>query len=282
MSCTELGWTVKQGDTVCAESDRGLGGCSLTMPQPAAAAHCESHGARLCSMAELPAAKGTGCSLDRSPVWSATTCTTAQGRNGFLTLVAKQSTQTCNAAPSDRAGVRCCADPDLSVSAALDPGAADSYEAPYEPPSEGEHFASAEGSPMGGRELLFAVGGGTAVCFIMLAGYVVHRSLCARPEKTRQVNMVSMQSPHPVSRAPAWHDANGLRVELGSFAASPEPSMVHPMVSPEQSMDGQPIRYSTVVMPTRAVVPPPPPAPPIFSRQGSSYYKRVSLAEQRC
>jgi len=284
-SCTELGWTVKLGDTVCAESDQGLGGCSATMSQPAAAAHCESHGARLCSMAELPAAKGTGCSLNRSPVWSATTCTTAQGRNGFLTLVAKQSTQTCNAAPSDRAGARCCADPDLSFSAALAPGAADSYEAPYEPPSEGEHFASVEGSPMGGRELLFAVGGGIAVCFIMLAGYVVHRSLCARLVKTRQVNMISMQSTQPVSRAPPWHDANGQRVELGSFAASPEPSMVHPMVSPEQSMegmDGQPMRYSSVRMPIGAVAPPPPPAPPTFSRQGSSYYKCVALAEQRC
>ena len=281
-SCAELGWTVKLGDTVCAESDWGLGGCSATTSQPAAATHCESHGARLCSMAELPAAKGTGCSLNRSPVWSSTTCTTAQGRNGFLTLVAKQSTQTCNAAPSDRAGARCCADPDLSFSAALAPGAADSYEAPYEPPSEGEHFASAEGSPIGGRELLFAVGGGAAVCFFMLAGYVLHRSLCARRMKTRQVNMISMQTTRPV---PPWYDANGQRVELGSYAVSPEPSMVHAMASPEPSMDdmdGQPMRHSSVKMPIGAVAPPPPPAPPAFFRQGSSYYKRVSLAEQRC
>jgi len=240
------------------------------MPHAAAAAHCESHGARLCAMVELPAARGTGCRFDKEPVWSATACTTAQGERGFLSLIARDDTQTCNVAASYPASVRCCADPRLIQGVNIAPAVSDSYEEPYEPPTDDGQLASAGGSATssgllasaGGSSLLFAAGGGAAVCCLMLASYALYRTRCSRDVKNTQ----------PARQALPWHDATGARIQLHSVPVTPEPSIVH----------AEPTRHSSVKMPVGSVAPPPPPILPPMFRQESSFYKRLSLAEQRC
>jgi hypothetical protein len=117
-SCNDLGWTnaAERGNpSVCGESDNRLGGCSGLLTFKKAAAFCLSRGARLCSVLELKndEARGTGCSLDTSFVWSNTSC----GATGH-----KQALGSCGAtrcgAENATSNVRCCADdfPDPSDS----------------------------------------------------------------------------------------------------------------------------------------------------------------------
>ncbi|KAL1510581.1 hypothetical protein AB1Y20_006882 [Prymnesium parvum] len=79
LAATHGGWarrTPFAGGHVCAESERGLGGCHAAASLPEAAALCDGAGARLCTAAELraDAAAASGCHFDRARVWSATPC----------------------------------------------------------------------------------------------------------------------------------------------------------------------------------------------------------------
>lgn len=112
-SCGDLGWTNagSYGSTsVCGGSKDITGSCSGTVVWSAARTFCEDMGARLCTSAELlnDEAKTTGCSLDRTLVWSSSEdCpnghSVAPGSTGLGTA------PTCEPDLSSFA-VRCCAD----------------------------------------------------------------------------------------------------------------------------------------------------------------------------
>jgi len=118
-TCTDLGWgnAASYGSTsVCGESDLSMGGCSGNMVWAAAEAFCSSAGARMCTVAELQAdeARGTGCGIDRTMVWSSDVCS-----GGYMAAPGSSKSGTtpiCEAAGTLTNVARCCAEVSLSVS----------------------------------------------------------------------------------------------------------------------------------------------------------------------
>jgi len=117
-SCAQLDWPTwsdyNSNRQVCGASNaRPLHGCSGLLSWQAARDFCEAAGARLCTEKELrrDETAGSGCGLDRAPVWSATVCRhggyiTAAGAAKHLTEVPATCTQ-----PSGQSGhARCCGD----------------------------------------------------------------------------------------------------------------------------------------------------------------------------
>lgn len=239
------------------------------MTHAAAAARCESHGARLCTMEEMPAVVGTGCFLNREHVWSATSCTTGQGEPGFLTLVARDDLQRCNADAMSTASLRCCADPPIRATTNLALGVADSYEDPYDQTTDVQPTMSGSGAQKLPPSVA-ALFGGAAVLLLVLASYGLHRARRSQVLKANKLHSID-----PAANALPWHNADGTRIELHSVASTPEPSMDYGK--------GSAVRHSSVTMPVGKAAPPPPPiaTPPLY-RRGSSYYDRLSVAEQRC
>ena len=93
---------------MCGESDLNLGGCHSSLDFHAAVAVCSAAGARLCTSDEISArtTKGTGCSLDRRSIWSATECS----GGGFETMRGGSGKRKTCSDVSAKKGVRCCSD----------------------------------------------------------------------------------------------------------------------------------------------------------------------------
>lgn len=134
--CSALRWPLRSGATVCAKSAIGPypGVCLETESASAAAAHCASVGARLCTESELSAgyARATGCGFDNQIVWTSTPCAPTgctslggrrlgPGKPGGAQAGAKLE-WACGLPVLDggvKAAVRCCAPPALPVLAKL-------------------------------------------------------------------------------------------------------------------------------------------------------------------
>ena len=119
-SCQELGWdtAARFGSLlVCGESYLNLGGCSGEKTHQQAKLFCEDAGSRLCSAEELQSdeARGSGCSYDRTMVWSSSPCS-----EGFLQAMGSTLGGTIKECiePKTRGAVRCCADVPLPKASA--------------------------------------------------------------------------------------------------------------------------------------------------------------------
>jgi len=120
-------WPSKRGDSkVCGESDDGLGpnhkrqcyGRAGQQVSWAQAEHvCIGAGARMCTVEELEAdeTRGTGCSHDRTHVWSADTVDCKPGWHvGVVGSSGTKKKSKC-IQDSGSAAVRCCADTTVTV-----------------------------------------------------------------------------------------------------------------------------------------------------------------------
>jgi arylsulfatase I/J len=115
-SCASLGWTVKnKSPTVCASS-KPAGKCVWgSKPYANARKMCAAAGARLCTADELVSnvAQGTGCGLDKSPVWSSTVCAVGGKRLAGRLTVTNGEPPVCLSRRTIRKGggraeTRCC------------------------------------------------------------------------------------------------------------------------------------------------------------------------------
>eukprot|EP00958_Prasinococcus_capsulatus_P020534 scaffold2691_cov417-Prasinococcus_capsulatus_cf.AAC.24 len=105
--CGDLNWKFNGPSfpDVCGESP----GCQ-TLAWEDALSHCESLGARLCTVEDHVAAHSTGCSFNGNQIWTQSPC---NGGNGFLAVSAKQNQDLADPVcvdPSVKLPVRCCAD----------------------------------------------------------------------------------------------------------------------------------------------------------------------------
>lgn len=113
LTCAELGWenaAAKGNPEICGDSDDASLACSGAIDYPAAVAHCEAVGARLCTVTEMmnDETQGTGCGYDGQRVWTSTPC------DGGQIGVAGSSSALDDFPPvclgGGNAVVRCCAD----------------------------------------------------------------------------------------------------------------------------------------------------------------------------
>jgi len=118
---SDLKFKFRSSADVCAQSDLDPTPTSACITRKGsgtgadfkgALGFCTAVGARLCSAEELEdgVAKGTGCSNDNRNVWSATKCTSADGK-GYFSVAGSgaSSTRTC-ASGTRLLSARCCAD----------------------------------------------------------------------------------------------------------------------------------------------------------------------------
>lgn len=124
-SCSDLEWPVEDlNPSICASSEVG-GKCSGKMSYLEAEQFCEDSGTRLCTSAELSIDAGiyTGCDLDSSRVWTATSTGCQKGE----VLTRAGSTAVLESLPVQCAhkdqvfGARCCADVDTTSAKVIRP-----------------------------------------------------------------------------------------------------------------------------------------------------------------
>ena len=99
------GWK-KIGGT-CGESDKGWS-CSRDKTLQQANNICVNKGARLCTVAEIPASSATGCRLDKSYIWTKDICDQG-GVSGYFVAMGNDNTNLQCRGFDDVANVRCCA-----------------------------------------------------------------------------------------------------------------------------------------------------------------------------
>lgn len=115
LSCHELGWRASkrvQIHGVCGATPTSVDGiCPGEVDFEVAIRVCEDLGARLCRPEELAAdvVRGSGCWLDRQPIWTSQTCDSGYIRATGSSKVAPNPTCGSTAARSV-ASMRCCAD----------------------------------------------------------------------------------------------------------------------------------------------------------------------------
>ena len=118
--CDQPGWRTKRQETVCAASIRTSNECNRAVTWSRAADVCLSTGGRLCTADELRrnAARGVGCNLDRSAVWTEDACGSTpghrllvpgsdRGRNSVREECVP--TEALTGQPLALSGVKCCA-----------------------------------------------------------------------------------------------------------------------------------------------------------------------------
>ena len=100
---------------VCA-LPKGQASCSVkNRPFLDAESHCEAKGMRLCSQAEYEAGDGagSGCLLDKQPVWTSTVCSGGHVAVQLNKKPGDATSQCLSDTSTSGNGGRCCADVDI-------------------------------------------------------------------------------------------------------------------------------------------------------------------------